>query len=146
MIEHQLRGRDLHAPAWLRWLIVFNVVMFGWILFRAGTLELAGRVRPGQLAVPGPGDAVRRPRCVAAVIGVIGFQLLPPAPLERVRLWFAQLPAPALGAGLAAVIAVVGATVPGGASHRSSTSSSDARAHDPVPTRPPAAACPRATR
>ena len=48
------------------------------------------------------------------MIGVIGFQLLPPAPLERVRLWAAQLPAPALGAGLAAVIAVVGATVPGG--------------------------------
>ena len=58
---------------------------------------------------------VATPAVLAAVIGVIGFQLLPPAPLERVRLWFAQLPAPALGAGLAAVIAVVGATVPGGA-------------------------------
>jgi hypothetical protein len=41
-------------------------------------------------------------------------QLLPPAPLERLRLRFARLPAPALGAALAAVIAVVGATVPAG--------------------------------
>jgi alginate O-acetyltransferase complex protein AlgI len=113
VIEHQLRGRNLHAPAWLRWLIVFNVVTFGWILFRAGSLELAGQYI-GQLAEPGP-VTVATPAVLAAVIGVIGFQLLPPVPLERVRLWFAELPAPALGAGLAAVIAVVGATVPGGA-------------------------------
>jgi len=113
VIEHQLRGRNLHAPAWLRWLIVFNVVTFGWILFRAGSLELAGQYI-GQLAEPGP-VTVATPAVLSAVIGVIGFQLLPPVPLERVRLWFAELPAPALGAGLAAVIAVVGATVPGGA-------------------------------
>jgi hypothetical protein len=41
-------------------------------------------------------------------------QLLPPDPLERIRLRAARLPAPALGTALAAVIAVVGATVPGG--------------------------------
>ena len=100
----QLRGRNLHAPAWLRWLIVFNVVTFGWILFRAGSLEIAGQYI-GQLAEAGP-VTVATPAVLAAVIGVIGFQLLPPVPLERVRLWFAELPA---------VIAVVGATVPGGA-------------------------------
>ena len=51
---------------------------------------------------------------MAAIVVVIGMQLLPPAPLERIRLRVATLPAPALGFGLAAVIAVVGATVPGG--------------------------------
>src|SRR5215218_9507543 len=112
VIEHGLRGRGLHAPAWLRWLVVFNVVVLGWILFRAGSLELAGKFI-GQLTVPGP-MTLATPAALAAVIGVIGFQLLPPVPLERARLWFAQLPAPALGATLAAVIAVVGATVPGG--------------------------------
>ena len=43
---------------------------------------------------------------------MIGFQLLPPDPLERLRLRVAELPAHALGFGLAAVVALVGATVP----------------------------------
>ena len=34
------RARE-RAAAWLRWAIVFNVVVFGWILFRAETLDLA---------------------------------------------------------------------------------------------------------
>ena len=43
---------------------------------------------------------------------VIGLQLLPPDPLERLRLRVAGLSPAALGAGLALVVAVVGATVP----------------------------------
>ena len=92
VVEHQLRGRDLRAPAWLRWAIVFNVVVFGWILFRAADLELAGRVHRAARRVR-PGDAVDA-RDRARRVAVIGFQLLPPAPLERVRLRFAQLPRP----------------------------------------------------
>ena len=111
VVEHQLRGR-VHAPAWLRWAIVFNVVVFGWILFRAESLALAAEFI-SRLTVPGPAT-LWTPAAVIAVVGVIGFQLLPPDPLERLRLRVAQLPAPALGTGLAAVIAVVGATVPGG--------------------------------
>ena len=49
---------------------------------------------------------------MAAVVAVIGFQLLPPDPLERLRVRVAGLSPAALGAGLAAVVAVVGATVP----------------------------------
>jgi len=109
--EHQLRGR-MHAPAWLRWAIVFNVVVFGWILFRSESLALAGDFI-SRLVVPGEAT-LWTPAAIAAVVAVIGLQLLPPAPLERIRLWVAHLPAPALGAGLAAVIAVVGATVPSG--------------------------------
>jgi alginate O-acetyltransferase complex protein AlgI len=109
VVEHQLRGR-VQAPAWLRWAIVFNVVMFGWVLFRAESLELAGAFL-GQLAHPGPAT-LWTPAIVGAVVAVIGFQLLPPAPLERVRLGVARLPAPALAGVLAFVTAVVGATVP----------------------------------
>jgi D-alanyl-lipoteichoic acid acyltransferase DltB (MBOAT superfamily) len=112
VIEHQLRGRDLHAPAWLRWAIVFNVVVLGWVFFRAESLTLAIDFL-GQLTVPGPAT-LWTPAIVGAVVVVIGMQLLPPAPLERLRLRVAHLPAPALGAALAAVIAVVGATVPAG--------------------------------
>jgi alginate O-acetyltransferase complex protein AlgI len=109
VIEHQLRGR-VSAPAWLRWAIVFNVVVFGWILFRTESLDLAAAFI-SRLAVPGPAT-LWAPAAVAAVVVVIGFQLLPPDPLERFRLRAARLPAPALGLVLAGVVAVVGATVP----------------------------------
>ncbi len=109
VIERSLRGR-IDAPAWLRWAIVFNLVVFGWVLFRAETLELALTFF-AQLAQPGPAT-LWAPVTVATVVGVIGFQLLPPAPLERLRLRVAELPSYALGFGLAAVVALVGATVP----------------------------------
>jgi D-alanyl-lipoteichoic acid acyltransferase DltB (MBOAT superfamily) len=107
--ERLLRGR-LDAPAWLRWMIVFNLVVFGWILFRAENLDLAGTFI-SRLVVPG--DATLwAPLTIAAVVAVIGFQLLPPDPLERLRLRVTRLPDYALGFGLAAVVAMVGATVP----------------------------------
>ncbi|HYN92211.1 MAG TPA: MBOAT family protein [Thermoleophilaceae bacterium] len=109
VVEHQLRGR-VSAPAWLRWAIVFHVVVFGWILFRTENLDLAGTFI-SRLGDPGPATLFA-PAVVAAVVAVIGFQLLPPRPLERLRVRAAGLPAPALGFGLALVVAIVGATVP----------------------------------
>jgi len=109
VIERWLRGR-IDAPAWLRWAIVFNLVVFGWVLFRAENLDVAATFF-AQLAQPGVATLLT-PVTVAAVVLVIGFQLLPPAPLERLRLRVAALPSYALGFGLAAVVAVVGATVP----------------------------------
>jgi len=109
VIERWLRGR-IDAPAWLRWAIVFNLVVFGWVLFRAENLDVAATFF-AQLAQPGVAT-LWTPVTVAAVVLVIGFQLLPPAPLERLRLRVAALPSYALGFGLAAVVAVVGATVP----------------------------------
>ena len=111
VVEHALRDRGVRRPpAWLAWLIVFNVVVFGWILFRAESLELAATFI-GQLFDPGPAT-LWAPVTVAAIAIVVGFQLLPPDPLERLRIRLAGLPAPALGTGLAVVVALVGATVP----------------------------------
>ena len=73
-------------------------------------LDLAGTFL-SQLFDPGPAT-LWTPVMVAVVIGVIGFQLLPPDPLERLRVRVAELPDYALGLGLAVVVAVVGATVP----------------------------------
>jgi alginate O-acetyltransferase complex protein AlgI len=109
VVERFLRGR-VDAPAWVRWMIVFNLVVFGWILFRAENLDLAATYIK-QLFDWGPAT-LWTPVTLAVVIGVIGFQLLPPDPLERLRLRVAELPDYALGFGLAAVVAVVGATVP----------------------------------
>jgi len=85
-------------------------VVFGWILFRSRNLDLAGAFI-SRLAHPGPATLWSAP-AVLAVIAVIGFQLLPERPLERLRLRMAGLRPIPLGASLAIVIAFVGATVP----------------------------------
>jgi hypothetical protein len=108
-IERLLRGR-VSLPAWLRWAIVFHAVVLGWILFRARNLDLTGAFL-SRLAEPGPATLWSVP-AVLAVLAVIGFQLLPEKPLERLRLRLAELRPVALGSGLAVVIAAVGATVP----------------------------------
>ncbi len=107
--ERVLRGR-IDAPVWLRWAIVFHAVVLGWILFRSRDLDVAGSFL-ARLAEPGPATLWTVPT-VLAVVAVIGLQLLPERPLERVRERLAELSPGALGAGLAATVAIVGATVP----------------------------------
>ncbi len=110
VIEHELRGRVKPPPVWLRWAIVFHVVVLGWVLFRAETLSLAGTFF-SRLVEPGPATLFT-PAVAIAVIAVVGFQLLPQRPLERLREWAADLRPVPLAAGLALVVLLVGATVP----------------------------------
>jgi D-alanyl-lipoteichoic acid acyltransferase DltB (MBOAT superfamily) len=110
VIDHALRGR-LGAPVWLRWFVVFHVVVLAWIPFRAPDLDVAGTFL-GRLVEPGPAT-LYAPAVVLAVVLVVGLQLLPERPLERARLRFEAASPAALGTALAVVIALVGATVPG---------------------------------
>ncbi len=109
VVERALRGR-FSAPAWLRWALVFNLVVFGWILFRTRELDLAGAFL-SRLVDPGPAT-LWTPAAVLAVVAVIGFQLLPERPLERMRVRLAGLRPAVLGTGLAFVIGFVAATIP----------------------------------
>jgi hypothetical protein len=84
--------------------------VFGWILFRSETLERAGEFM-GQLTEPGPATLWSFP-VVLAIVAVIGFQLLPERPLERLRIWVADLRPAVLGPALAVTVAMVSATVP----------------------------------
>ena len=59
MIERLFRGR-FAAPRWLRWFIVFHVVVLAWIPFRAPDLNLAGDFDVAARRTR-PGDAVVRP-------------------------------------------------------------------------------------
>jgi D-alanyl-lipoteichoic acid acyltransferase DltB (MBOAT superfamily) len=107
--EHALRGR-IRAPAWLKWLVTFHLVVLGWILFRSQSLSLVGTFL-ARLFTPGPATLWTAPVIVAIVV-VIGLQLLPPRPLEGFMVRLERLRPALLGAGLAVVIAFAGATVP----------------------------------
>jgi alginate O-acetyltransferase complex protein AlgI len=107
--EHALHGK-IRAPMWLKWLVMFHLIVLGWILFRSQSLSLAG-VMLSRLFAPGAATLLS-PGVVIAIGVVIALQLLPADPLA----WFqtrVELLRPAiLGVGLAVVIAFVGATVP----------------------------------
>ena len=106
--EHAIRGR-FSAPVWLRWAVTFHLVVFGWILFRSEDLRMAGEFL-SRLVVPGE-PVLWAPAAIAAVLVVIGLQLLPQRPVEALQLRLERLrPAP-LAIGLAVVVALAGATV-----------------------------------
>jgi len=107
--EHALAGR-LRFPGWLRWAVTFHLIVFGWVLFRAQSLGDVGTFL-SRLSVPASPTLWTAP-VVAAIVLVVGLQLLPPDPLERIQVWIERRRPVFMGAGLAAVVAVAGATVP----------------------------------
>jgi D-alanyl-lipoteichoic acid acyltransferase DltB (MBOAT superfamily) len=111
-IERGLRDRLPAPPVWLRWFVVFHVVVIAFVIFRAENIGLAWDFF-GQLADPGDA-ALWSFATVLAVGAVIGLQLVPQRPLARLRLGIERLDPAPLGIALALVIIVVGATVPSG--------------------------------
>ena len=107
--EHQLGDRR-RPPAWLGWLLTFHVVVLAWVFFRAGDMATATTFL-GQLTVGGEATLVTL-HVVAIVVAVIAVQLLPQEPLARLRLRVESLRPVPLGAGLAALVLLVAATVP----------------------------------
>ncbi|MEA2152941.1 MAG: alginate O-acetyltransferase complex protein AlgI [Solirubrobacteraceae bacterium] len=106
--EHALGGR-VRLPGWLRWLVTFHLIVFGWILFRSPSLD-AFATFMSRLAVPGSATLWTAP-VLAAILVVVGLQLLPPRPMERLQARIESLRPAVLGGGLAVVIALAGATV-----------------------------------
>jgi D-alanyl-lipoteichoic acid acyltransferase DltB (MBOAT superfamily) len=106
--EHALGGR-IRLPAWLRWLITVHLVVLGWILFRSDNLSLLGAFL-SHLFTWGPATLWSVP-VVLAIVVTVGLQFLPGDFLDRVTVRFERLPVPALGAALAVLILVAGATV-----------------------------------
>src|SRR3954467_2632606 len=87
--EHAFQHRWERVPKWVRWSVTFNFVVLAWVFFRSQSIGDAWTFL-GQLFTPGPATlwAVTP---VALVAGVIGSQLLPPRPLEGLRLRFERL-------------------------------------------------------
>jgi alginate O-acetyltransferase complex protein AlgI len=106
--EHALGGR-LKAPGWLRWFVTFHLIVFGWILFRSQNIGLVGTFL-SRLVHPGSPTLWSVP-VVLAIVAAIGLQLLPARPLTALQLRIERLQPAVLGAGLALLIVVAGATV-----------------------------------
>ncbi len=117
--EHALGGR-IRTPTWLRWLVTFNLIVFGWIVFRSQSLSLLG-VFLSRLVTPGPATLWTAP-VLLAIIVVVGLQLLPERPIEHLQVAIERLRPALLGVGLAIVIVFVAATVPSQGVPPSSTS------------------------
>jgi alginate O-acetyltransferase complex protein AlgI len=113
VLEHALRGRRWRLPAGFACLATFLFVCLAWIPFRAPDLATAWAytqrlVSPGSSTLLTPGVA-------AAVTGILALQLLPEHPLDAIRERLQGVGAVPLGAGLAVVVALVAASVPGNA-------------------------------
>jgi alginate O-acetyltransferase complex protein AlgI len=109
--EHASDGRLGRVfPGWLRWFVVFNLIVFGWILFRSQDLDLFADY-VSALFTGGEATLYSVP-VVGLVALVIGVQLLPERPMEGFELRIGRLRPLALGAALAVVVLLVGATVP----------------------------------
>ena len=90
--------------------MTFNLVTFGWILFRSQTLSLFWDY-VSRLVVAGPATLWTWP-VIAAIVVVIGLQLLPPRWVEDWQLRIERTQPLVLATALALTILVVGATVP----------------------------------
>jgi D-alanyl-lipoteichoic acid acyltransferase DltB (MBOAT superfamily) len=109
-LEHAFGERWERAPKWARWSVTFNFVVLAWVFFRSQSIGDAWTFL-GRLFTPGPATLwAFTPVALAAA--VIVSQLLPPRPLERLRLRFERLNPVALATALAVVILFAGATVP----------------------------------
>jgi len=109
-LEHAFSRHWERVWKWLRWLITFHLVVFGWILFRSQSLDEAGHML-AQLASPGAATLWSAP-VVAAIVVVIGLQLLPSRGVENFQIRIERLRPAVIAGGLAILILIVGATVP----------------------------------
>jgi D-alanyl-lipoteichoic acid acyltransferase DltB (MBOAT superfamily) len=108
--EHALGRRVERVPAWLRWFVTFNLVVFAWILFRSPDLDLFWTYVTGMFSGGGI-ELVTLPALVA-LLAVIGLQLLPERTSQGIEVGIERVHPAVLAVALAALILVVGATVP----------------------------------
>jgi alginate O-acetyltransferase complex protein AlgI len=109
VVEHAMKGR-IRAPAWLKWLVTFHLIVFGWIVFRSSSIALL-KTFLARLFVSGPATLWTLP-VLAAIVIAIGPQLLPPAWVDGVQVRLERQRPLALAIGLAFVIVFAAATVP----------------------------------
>ena len=108
VLEHAFGGR-LKAPTWLRWFVTFQLVVFGWIIFRSQSVgELWAFLK--RFGSPGAPTLWTVP-VIAAILVTIAPQLLPERPFDRLQAALGRLNPILLGMSLGVLILFVAATV-----------------------------------
>ncbi len=108
--EHAAGRRVERVPAWLRWFITLNLVVFAWILFRSPDLDLFWTYVTGMFS--GGGLSLITVPAALALLAVFGLQLLPERESHSFEARIERVHPAVLAVALAALILVVGATVP----------------------------------
>ncbi|HEX2084765.1 MAG TPA: MBOAT family O-acyltransferase [Solirubrobacteraceae bacterium] len=108
-VEHLFRDK-VRVPTFLSWFVTFHLIVLAWILFRSPDLDVTASVL-AQLVEPGAATLLTGP-AVVLVLLVIGLQLMPPRPMDYIQIRVQQWSPAALGAAMALVILLVGATIP----------------------------------
>ena len=100
-------------PTLIGIVITFHVVCLGWIFFRSQTFDAAIAFL-GGLSRPDAAVLAVTPLAVALIVGGLALQALPPRMIETMGALLGRLPAPAMGAALAAMMVCVEALRPEG--------------------------------
>ena len=91
-------------------MVTFNLVVLGWVMFRAGSLGVMWAFL-SRLASPGATTLWTAP-VLAAIVVAIGPQLLPERPVQALQDRIGRLSPIVLGPAVAVLILFVAATVP----------------------------------
>ena len=103
------RFRGFHLPAFLAWLITFNVVCLAWIFFRSPDLSTAFEMI-GQIFAGGPSPLVTFPM-VFLVVATIALQAVPGDFWQRAEEWLVARPVAAQGIAIGLIIVAADAAV-----------------------------------
>jgi D-alanyl-lipoteichoic acid acyltransferase DltB (MBOAT superfamily) len=103
------RFRGFHLPAFVAWLITFNVVCLAWIFFRSPDLSTAFEVI-GQIFTGGPSPLVTLPM-VFLVVATIALQAVPGDFWQRAEAWLVARPVAAQGIAIGLIIVAADAAV-----------------------------------
>ncbi len=109
--ERWIRERHsrVRIPAWVAWVVTFNVVCVAWVFFRAPDLATAFDIL-GGLGLSGPSPLVTLP-LVLLVVASVAIQLLPPDWWRQAEAWFVARPVVVQGLAVGALIVVADAAV-----------------------------------
>jgi D-alanyl-lipoteichoic acid acyltransferase DltB (MBOAT superfamily) len=110
-LEHGFARQWERVPKWLRWFVTFHLVVVGWIMFRAQSLALFWDTLTGIFR--GGAPTLWTAPVIAAIVLVIGLQLLPSRGVESFQVRIERLNPAIMGVALAVVILFAAATVPG---------------------------------
>jgi D-alanyl-lipoteichoic acid acyltransferase DltB (MBOAT superfamily) len=109
VVERAWNGR-IKTPVWLRWFVTFNFIVLAFVFFRSQNLSLAFTYL-GRLTVWSAPTLWTVP-VVAAVVLVIGLQLLPGRGTSNFEIRIGRVRPVLIGAAFAVLVLFVAATVP----------------------------------